>query len=153
MFKRRLLVALAALPLHAPRVWAQPASPASAARPRAPSIDAMLRAHVRDYFGTEGIPKAVLGIKAVNGVAFDDLKHRLSMPKGGAVEYWGGRPIPDAGVALHADFENGTLVVEGVADGKGGFASFTKVTAARGTRLELNRGGRYIWRGRAWQPQ
>ena len=113
----------------------------------------MLRAHVRKYFGAENVPKSALGIKTIDGVAFDDLKHGLSMPRGGGVEYWGGRPIPDAGNALRADFAKGTMVVEGIADGKGNFATISKITFAKGTKLELVRGGRLVYRGGTWQSQ
>lgn len=111
----------------------------------------MLRAHIQDYFGDESVPKQSLGIRTVNGIAFDDLKHGMSLGFGGAVTYLRGKPIIEEESPIVATFQDDIFVVEGIANGKGGFKTISSVKVAAGTMLILQTGATFQFSSGSWK--
>lgn len=120
-------------------------------------IENAIQAHVRAYFGDDTVPKETLKVATINGASFDDLKHKLSVGRG-AVEYWGGRAIPEAGSSIKIDFldpsqdspQTSMLLITAIANGKGGVQSFDAMEFTEGTRVTLKTGATFVFRAGRW---
>jgi len=143
---------------QAPKTSPTSNAPAKQAAPNYQKIiGAALQAHVKDYLGDEKVAKESLKIMTINDSPFDKLKHRLSVGRGG-VEYWGGRPIPEAGSSIRLEFldpsdnESGIVMitVNAIADGKGSIASFESTDIVEGTRLTLKNGMKFKYHDSRW---
>jgi hypothetical protein len=117
------------------------------------TLDAMIQAHIRAYFGDKTVDEDQLGIERVNGLPFDQLRYALSLAPGGAVTYVNGRAIPEQGSGIGVNFDSGALDVAAIANGEGGIAKFEKLHVADGTCLQLKVGGTYVFNGTSWSAE
>jgi len=137
------------------------ASPASAQAPKAQArsaidkqtIEAMIRAHVLDYFGNKNVKKESLGIETVNGTPFHSLSHTFATSGRNDLVIKNGNIVPKDGGGVVIAFQNSTIVASGIGDGEGGIKIIQSLRIAEGTRVQLKAGGSYVLKGGRWTKE
>ncbi|MCP4370093.1 MAG: hypothetical protein GY797_18565 [Deltaproteobacteria bacterium] len=97
-------------------------------------ITRSLRENILLYFNRKELSNNIDHELQLEGISFQDLKHRMGLFSGG-VDIDGGRSIPHPGSSIQAEFLNKKFIVNGIADGKGGFAVITEILVSNGVTV------------------
>jgi hypothetical protein len=111
-------------------------------------IMASFKSHVHLYFN-DSVSAKYVKIISFENKSFDDLLHKKHLING-AVDYMGGRAVPTEDSEVKVSFQDDALIVYGIANGKGGFKTLSKLEFKEGVCVNLEKYGEYVYKNRIW---
>ena len=120
-------------------------------------INKALKASVFSFFKSETKGKSSIKVRKFEGYNFESLDYQLSLVSGSFFVDGNGRSIVDEGSQIIVKFssprhlKNDQIIVEGVADGKGGFLSIDTIDYMEGVIIETTAGKKYVYKKKHWK--